>query len=705
MTKRCVFLSIMMMFEGLAAAQIQTQQGYTKTIGKPDKPGVALAGVEVRIDGNTNTVLSNEKGNFSFPVNSKQFKLSRAKKNGYELADPDLLRQSYGFTYNTPFVIPFISTEELRRIKNAIEDSTRQKLGKKFAEQNALLVSLKDRNKLSEEEFGKQLTELETKYNNLDTLVQKLADRYARTDYDNIDSTRLLINQAIEQGDVERAIQLIKSKGDIADRLKKIEEKENRGKVLTQMGDQQLQEAQAEKDELAADLKQLAEYHYDQHYYDSAYFCMEQRYLLDTMSVVYLYDLVLKYSFPYNDFKEEEKLERVNTQKGYLSKLRQHTSELSTILGQDSMLISGRIISRHAELYSDIGQRQMAIDQYRKSFSVLQHTKLPIAVTSLTEICRILWNEKSYHDARIILMEALSYLHEVNNYDASTLFYLYNLYELTALMFLKQENIKQAMHTYQMAEQEINTFLKQYDGKSQHEDIIDKSLDYLIPLQGLMALYLADEGESKKSIGYYDKAISNAIQKYERSKINRDIFPIIALYKQQYDVYNQQKDYKKMLQCAEGAVDYAKQYMQRMPSSKSRLLYAESLSLLADVHACQGETDLAKEELIECLKKAEIVYNVYGDRYLKLCSNIYASFATCYARQKQYTQALYAIDKSISCSAAMPKAYQRKLDILRKMERKEEVAELEKFYATLLLQTRKQITTLDSYKFQYFNND
>ena len=735
MTKRCVLFSIMMIVAGLAVAQIQTQLGYAKTIGKPDKPGVALAGVEVRIEGNTNTVLSNEKGNFSFPINSKQFKLSRAKKNGYELADPDLLRQSYGFTYNTPFIIPFISTEELRRIKNAVEDQTRQKLEKKFAEQNAILENLKDRKKLNEEEFGKKLTELEKKYNDLDTLVQKLADRYARTDYDIIDSTRLQINQAIEQGDIEGAVQLIMSKGNIADRIKKIEEKENQGKILSQIGDQRIQEAQAEKNELATDLKQIAEFHRDQHHDDSAYIYMEQRYLLDTTSVAYLYDLVHNCSFPYHDFKEEERTERVNRHLGYFTKLRQHTSELSSLyVGDDSCAISGRIEYGLADFYKDIGQLQLAIVQYRKSYSLLRQTKNILAVTALTEIGRSYWDSDEYDDARSTFEEALSYLHEGDD-DSFYLYYLNDVYNLIALTYEAQGNMNQAMQTYQMAERDIDNYSKQ------DKDFITTPFIFLIPLQGYLGLYFANERELKKSIGYYDKAIRNAIQRYEQSKKNNDVFPIISLYKQQFNVYRQQKNYKKMLQCAEGAVDYSNRYMQRMPSSKSRLLYAESLCLLADAHAYLGQTDFAQAELIECLKKGEFAGNVFKDRYAKLCANVYSSFATCFARQKQYEKSLHAIDKAISCSVEMqqicqrgfeslreshkeeaiiveqfiaayqqaknidmPHPYQRKCEILQTFGRKAEVAEIEKLIATLPL-ANVSIVPLSSYKSQFLSNN
>ena len=47
----------------------QTQQGYVKTQGRPNKPGKALSGVTMRWRGNMNVVLSGSDGKFrvSFP--------------------------------------------------------------------------------------------------------------------------------------------------------------------------------------------------------------------------------------------------------------------------------------------------------------------------------------------------------------------------------------------------------------------------------------------------------------------------------------------------------------------------------------------------------------------------------------------------------------------------------------------------------------
>ena len=222
-SKRTVFLlaSIVVTFVMLA----QTQQGYVKTIGRPNSPGTSLSGVTVRVSGNLNAVITNQQGVFSFPIKDLRFKFSRVSKNGYELADHDFLHYDFGVSPNVPITVAMVSKEELQKERDIIEEQTRQKLTKRFEEQNAILEQKLERKDISEEEFKNQLLALKDKFDNIDTLVSVLSDRYARTDYDNIDSTRLAINQHIENGELEYAQQLILSKGNIDERIRKLGER------------------------------------------------------------------------------------------------------------------------------------------------------------------------------------------------------------------------------------------------------------------------------------------------------------------------------------------------------------------------------------------------------------------------------------------------------------------------------------------------
>ena len=50
----------------------QTQQGYVKTLGRPEKKGEALGGVTIRVKGEHNPVVSDHDGTFSLLLADKK---------------------------------------------------------------------------------------------------------------------------------------------------------------------------------------------------------------------------------------------------------------------------------------------------------------------------------------------------------------------------------------------------------------------------------------------------------------------------------------------------------------------------------------------------------------------------------------------------------------------------------------------------------
>ena len=282
--RRVLILSIILLLVADTFAQIQ--KVYVKTIGRPNSPGVALGGVTVRISGNVNTVVTNQQGTFSFPLKEQRFKFSRVDKKGYELADLDLLHSFFGYSPQTPVTIAMISREELRKEKDAIEEKVRNQIALRIQKQNAILEQKLEKRQLSEEECRRQMLALQDKFDNLDTLVSALSDRYARTDYDNIDSIRLVINSYIENGELERAQQMILSKGGGLEKRSRELEETRRLRLQTQQREEELQK------DLAEDLYQLYDIAKAKNKLDSAYIYLEQRYYTDTTQVNYLSDLV-----------------------------------------------------------------------------------------------------------------------------------------------------------------------------------------------------------------------------------------------------------------------------------------------------------------------------------------------------------------------------------------------------------------------------
>ena len=107
----------------ISSAQIQL--GIVKTLGRPNRPGVPLADVSIRMRGVFNAVLSGIDGKFSVLMPGKKdgdaIIIQRVSKNGYELVDPDIIERLQVFSSTIPIEIVMVNSEELAANKRRIE--------------------------------------------------------------------------------------------------------------------------------------------------------------------------------------------------------------------------------------------------------------------------------------------------------------------------------------------------------------------------------------------------------------------------------------------------------------------------------------------------------------------------------------------------------------------------------------------------------
>lgn len=600
----------------LAAAVIvvaQTQQGYVKTIGRPGRAGSSLDGVVVRISGNINDALSNSEGKFSFPVREKRFRFSRISKKGYELADKDFLHYYHGYTPHSPITIALVSRAELQKEREIIEKQVQKKLEARFQKENAILEKKLERNQLTTDVFNKQLLALHEKYDNIDTLVSILSERYARTDYDNIDSLRLLINQYIKDGELERAQQLIKSKGDKELRLKKAEEK-------TRLGLQMQMEGERERKDVAEDYYSEYEISMNQGKYDSAYVCLENRYGVDTTHVNYLEDLAL-FEFKSEFFPIEERKQREKKHEHYLLKL----------------------------------------------YNLLKHTEVPQIKKADVEygIGKFYRHQANYNEALKYYGESLKTLNKGEDKIIS---------KAIGDIYYAMGEKEHALKEYLAAEKCYYESSQDSDGQD-----IKREIKNLYFLQAYIAIIFYAERESEKdALFYYMKAAQNAERYFQLTGEVKCIDDIMTINKNMEKIYASQGNYKQVYACAENAIHYAEIYMKRVPSSYSRLLYAEVLCRKADANANLGRTSTVEQDLIKCLKMSEFAGNIFKPRYRQLSYNLYCAFATNFYKQGKYKEALNVINKSIRILPNDIQAYLRKLDILKAIGDRNEIKEVDR---------------------------
>ena len=278
------------------SAMAQTQQGYVKTLGRPDKKGGALAGVTVRVKGGHNVVVSSGNGTFSMLLDGKKngdaYSLQQVQKKDYELNDRGVIGRQYAFSDKVPLTIVMVSSSQLQADKQRIENNAYQVAEKNYHVKLAKLEKEKESGAVTAETYRQELKDLKYKFEKYQSLIDDLADHYAHVDYDDLDDKEREINMCIEAGNLERADSLLHTIFDPVDVLKRNKE------VLSRI-DQKIVQAndiirQANAD-MAAVLKQQekdAEYLYQLYTIalakfdnEKARFYIETRAELDTTNV------------------------------------------------------------------------------------------------------------------------------------------------------------------------------------------------------------------------------------------------------------------------------------------------------------------------------------------------------------------------------------------------------------------------------------
>ena len=172
-----------------------------------------LENVTIQMVGMVNATTSSATGEFNLSAYNKKdgdaIKLLKVRKNGYELKDRDLIGRSLVFSSHVPIYITMVDTRQLEADKRRIEENARRVAEENYQKKRAAIEKENNLHQLTAEKYRKQLDELEEKYEKYLSLIGDMADRYARTDYDNLDSIDVEINICIENGELEKADSLI----------------------------------------------------------------------------------------------------------------------------------------------------------------------------------------------------------------------------------------------------------------------------------------------------------------------------------------------------------------------------------------------------------------------------------------------------------------------------------------------------------------
>lgn len=277
------------------SASSQTQVGYVRTLERPRQASVGIEGVTVNILEYPNAIVTKKKGKFSFAIPGKKqggsFTVARIEKKGYTLVDKQLRGRRYAYSADVPLEIVMVSNQQLEKDKLQIEKKAIEKARNNYERKIASLEKLLQEKAISEQEHGEQLEQLAKDYENYISLIDKMAERYALTDYRGLSDINRQINECIENAELERADSLINSKGSFDQREQEIRSQLELNRKAAEVLAQSQKDAEFKLNDLAQDYYNKYTIFAANYQNDSAAYYLERRANLDdTTNVEWLYD-------------------------------------------------------------------------------------------------------------------------------------------------------------------------------------------------------------------------------------------------------------------------------------------------------------------------------------------------------------------------------------------------------------------------------
>ena len=588
------------------AAFSQTQKGYVKTKGRLDNdgnliPGTPVAEVIIKVK-NRNEVMSDKKGNFSFPMPDNIYYLENVSKNGYVLTDPDVLLKQYNYSANK--LVISLETKE-QQIEERMENFAKINAAQSEMIRNLRneVKRLKEENKITEEEYSKRLREISDMQVESQKLVEDMVDRYSKIDYDQLNEFDRQISVYILNGELHKADSLLNTKGNLGERaenLKKLNEANAKEREEITKRSKKLEKSEAlalkERDDLASDYYHKFEILKMQHKNDSAGYYLEQRTLLDTTNVEWLFETI--------NFMRDIVAD-INTAMKYSQiALRQSLAENSE--NSKDIAISYDKLGRLQEIQ---GQYPEAIDSYQKSI------KLKLKLYG-----------ENHHEV------ALGY----NN--IGVVYFYMGKYDAALEYMQKSLIIRKAIlgEEHKVIAESYNNIGAIYDEKGDYNN----ALEYYQKALNIRLLLLGETdekvGESYNNIGLvyfavgnYTEALKNLTKALDiKISVLGDKHPSVAdSYNNIGSVYSKLKDKQKSLEYYEKALNlWLLSYGENSP--RVALGYNNVGSLLDD-----------NDKALEYLNKSLIIRkSLYGDMHSNV-ANSYYNIADVLKNNKDYKTA------------------------------------------------------------------
>ncbi len=167
-----------------------------------------LSGVELQIR-KANSTISDKDGKFTLEFNTlkpgERVNIRRLDKTGYEIFNKDAVEQ-WNINPNQSFEIVMCRSDKFKKLCDIYRSASSASYKKQREKEEAALRKLKVEGKLKDEEYRKQMIELEDLYERKLDSLENYVDRFARIDLSEISFVEREILELVQQGKMEEAI-------------------------------------------------------------------------------------------------------------------------------------------------------------------------------------------------------------------------------------------------------------------------------------------------------------------------------------------------------------------------------------------------------------------------------------------------------------------------------------------------------------------
>ncbi|MBQ8464228.1 MAG: tetratricopeptide repeat protein [Prevotella sp.] len=544
------FVALTVCLWAALAVVAQTQQGFVKTKGRmvngQHVAGQGLPGATVTIQGRSAVAVKNANGSFSFPVSGKSFRVQGVQKKGYQLVDADATAKAYHYSPNPIFFVMEMPEQQMEDLLIA-QEKISQGLKKQYQRSLAENRRLREENRISQEEYEKNLQQIINEQNNSGKLIKEMAERYASMDYDQLDEFGQRISELILNGDLQEADSMLKTKGDISSRADIFrrewqvlnDEKEN----LAQQRQKTVQARellQKKMEELATDCYSKAEIFKMQFMVDSAMHYLRQRAELDTMRSDWTYNFAY-YCYENNYYSQAisgcERILALYPQEPLL--------ETKTLLGIVYHLTGQR--GKSTALFEDL------VEQRQLIYASNPGTADQLA-TSLMNLGNTYKETGRYDDAERVYSESLKLKRQLahdteGEFDVATT--LYNL----ATLYLNQSRFAEAEPYLQEAQTIYRRCIDRDPSNLEYQE----DLAHLLRMIGAMYHETQRQKEgiqlAEESVDICQELAERNPQKYNLS-LSSSLSTVAAIYKDTYRMDDYEATLLRILDIKRG---YAKE--------------------------------------------------------------------------------------------------------------------------------------------------